>query len=314
MNENDEISEVGFVPCAKDVLLRRARLGELNSEEAELEAKRLGLGPLASLPPSDAFDPKEKPLWSLPMVLAWIVWRDFREVRHWDNDYRKNCYRWQVVHMQSPNIDGSFGDLMRGFSVEPWELASAKSFLCFGYRRSDNSSMIDISVLDKGRAELWGALLRDKLIGMGIPAGGGPRISVPACEWSDLEPASRDREDGDFFRFRHDRRGLAYTDILWRGDQVLSVWPENEAIYSRPVEAITTVHRAPQPKDVTDLRKWIEESLAAGERPRTRKEVETWAKNRGLGVIWARDQHSRLPSEKKLPRGTSKPNWKANRQ
>ena len=102
MNDDLEGRRQPFVLSARDELLERARNGEITPKEAEAEAYRMGMAPLAGRPADNQFDPRGKPRWSLSMALAWIVWRDFDQVRQRDIEYRTECWNWQPSNVSLP--------------------------------------------------------------------------------------------------------------------------------------------------------------------------------------------------------------------
>src|SRR6187200_2838150 len=79
----------------RNELIDKVRHGKLTPAKAEAEAVRLGLSPLARCLDADQFNPMGELQWSLPMVVAWIVWRTPHGVReNWDA-YRQECLDWQ---------------------------------------------------------------------------------------------------------------------------------------------------------------------------------------------------------------------------
>jgi hypothetical protein len=69
----------------------RVRRGELTPEEAEHEAQKKEIGPLATAPDPVEFDPDEMPWRPLPMALSWISWRNSERVRQHCAEYRETC-------------------------------------------------------------------------------------------------------------------------------------------------------------------------------------------------------------------------------
>jgi hypothetical protein len=300
MNDDLEGPRQQFVPSARDELLERARNGEITPREAEAEAGRLGLGPLASHPADDEFDPRATSRWSLSMSLAWILWRDFSEVRQRDNAYRMECWNWQPSYVRLPVDGGTSTKEVRGHiavqahptSSVLFELHGAVGLMPRGQLSPGGSPAA-------AKAELWAALSDARLVAEGIPASGGPRIEVPAREWTDLENVTDGELNGEYFRYRHQPHGRAYSDIVWRRDDLVSLWPEvsGHRVSARPAR------KAGTNKDAIDFRKWVEFRLASGESPPTRADAELWADSRNIGVEWARKHHTALPQEMKLARG-----------
>jgi hypothetical protein len=68
-------------PSRRDDLIGKVNHGTLSPEEAEAEATRLGLGPLAQRPDPAALDPMAEAYWSLPMAVAWLAYRTPEAVR-----------------------------------------------------------------------------------------------------------------------------------------------------------------------------------------------------------------------------------------
>jgi hypothetical protein len=97
----------GFEPDARDILIDRVRKGTLSPEEAEAEATKQGVGPLATVPDPLEFDPDEMPWWSLPMALAWIAWRNTNSVREHCAEYRENWSHWVPGSWNVPTNDGT---------------------------------------------------------------------------------------------------------------------------------------------------------------------------------------------------------------
>jgi hypothetical protein len=317
MNDDLEGRRQPFVLSARDELLERARNGEITPKEAEAEAYRMGMAPLASRPADNQFDPRGKPRWSLSMALAWIVWRDFDQVRQRDIEYRTECSNWQPSNVSLPVEGSAATKVVRGFTVVrlrptspvPFEISDAIAITPRGQLSPDwspNRSPVE------AKADLWAALLDARLVAEAIPALGGPRIEVPAREWTDLENVTDGKLNGEYFRYRHQPHGRAYSDIVWRRDDLVRLWPEASGLASgapaRPVR------RAGTPADETAFREWVDGRLASGESPPTREDAEQWAASRSIGVTWARTQHTALPDEKKLARGETPTRRRLNRQ
>ena len=81
-------------PGPRDILIDRARRGEITPDAAEHEAQRLGFGPLATKPDPGEFDPDQMPWWSLPMAVAWIAWRNSASVREHCAESAEKCIYW----------------------------------------------------------------------------------------------------------------------------------------------------------------------------------------------------------------------------
>lgn len=104
-------------------LFDEVRDGKMEPAEAEQRAAALGIGPLRPQPPLDEFDPTKESRWTLPMVLAWIVWRTTDRVREQWDDYRKEVPFW-MGHW-TDRKDPKTGDRVVGYRLEPQTPASS---------------------------------------------------------------------------------------------------------------------------------------------------------------------------------------------
>lgn len=260
----------------RDILIDRARDGEITHEEAEAEAERQGLGLLAVRPPEGSFDPRRRPAWTLPMALAWIAWRDFVEVREWDPDYCEASRDWR------PSEGGAVTPRARGWVLARRPVPTVHDFECFGYltrlerqHGEIKRAPLDVDLPSVTKTDLWRALQDGQLVGHGIPRGGGARRNIPAIEWQDLENY-RDRQGREQFRYHHEPLGgPAYFDLSVPRSDVIAGWPERSA--PDPVQSRTI---ATETRAKTDLmaaaREHVENGAAAPVRA-------VWREECGLG-------------------------------
>ena len=104
----------GIGEASRDDLITKVQRGEiLPPADAESEVKRLGLGPLASEPDANDYDPMRESFWTLPMAVAWIAYRTQDAVRNWWDDYRKKCWDW---HFRAWRVPG--GPIFQGHFLE----------------------------------------------------------------------------------------------------------------------------------------------------------------------------------------------------
>src|SRR5690242_18078882 len=78
----------------RDELIDEVKFGRLSPLEAEAEAARLGLEPLAPRPAPSQYNPLGEPWWTLPMTVAWIAWRNALEVLENYDPYLLECWHW----------------------------------------------------------------------------------------------------------------------------------------------------------------------------------------------------------------------------
>ena len=226
---------------ARDRILDRARRGEMSAREAEVEATQQGLGELASRPPADDFDPRNRPAWTLPMALAWIAWRSYDEVREWDSEYRDKCLVWTTSN-----------DHTEGRRLKRRDPATVWEFECMGYLRQaehdscDSDLTWDVDRPKRAKGELWAALRDgDGITADGIPRNGAKRLPIPSIEWEDL----RDHASGlEALRYHHSPHESAYAKVRIPRAQIVARWPadteaEDEAPRTGPPDLQPAVRR-----------------------------------------------------------------------
>lgn len=80
--------------------------------DAEAEATKLGVGPLAAIPDPKQFNPMDDVGWTLPMTVAWIAWRDSQKVLEFYDPYRAACVDWHYrkwrIGFGGPVYEGHF--------------------------------------------------------------------------------------------------------------------------------------------------------------------------------------------------------------
>ena len=165
----------------RDELIRQVEDRVITPTEAEASAAEAGLPPFETTPSPDRFDPMTLSSWTLPMALAWIIWRTPTMVRElWDN-YLQECRQWRRI----PS---------RGYRLQPHDKASVFSVQLDEHlqdaldppdrppRRKD---------FDVARAELWRMLTAGAVSATAVDALTGKRCSIEAGAWQDGEFLSR---------------------------------------------------------------------------------------------------------------------------
>ena len=179
----------------RDDLLAHVLSGSLEPEEAEIEARRLGLAPLLDAPNPVDFDPLDEPDWSLLMTLAWIITRDLGVVRQqWDAWREKKAF-WEPV---SP---------VGGFKLTPIGVADMASLMVESAELADPS--VSGSFIELGRR------VRSKeLASFGV---GG---KIPVSKWRE---ANLTDKAGIRTRSREE-----IAAVYFKGDEVRSLWPRDD--------------------------------------------------------------------------------------
>ncbi len=165
--------------------------GEMTPEEAEAEAKRLGVGPLRKVADPAQFDPTSKATWTLAMAVAWIVWRTPDAVReNWD-DYRRECFDWEPAPCCRRIEGGVFACPTKTSLTGSPQTGEATS------TASGPDEDRKLMSVKSAREQLWQALEEGRLTATGERDLSGDPIQIPAHKWPSLEltPTRNGRRD-----------------------------------------------------------------------------------------------------------------------
>jgi hypothetical protein len=92
-------------------ILQMVRKGDLSPQAAEEWAASHDLPPFAGKPDPQGLDPMMEPLWTIPMALAWFIWRTKDAVIQTTDEYRLKWREWAVVQGDSDNLEDLVWDL-----------------------------------------------------------------------------------------------------------------------------------------------------------------------------------------------------------
>jgi hypothetical protein len=234
-------------PDTRDSLIRKALRGDISPDDAEAEAKRLGLGPLARKPNESDFDPMIEPSWTLPMAVYWIVWRRPRQVLLCWDKYRLKCWAWRRVLGRFRLVQDSPATLRLLLRAERSAEAEVKA----------RKTKIVKSVMSvrSARAELWRALEDGTLQATGINFDTGRRVPIPYFEWHDLgnveergrdivrvrnatpRSLTRNPNRGTDAQILRRRDGVGankpppaheYSEVVVKRTEIMKIWPSRE--------------------------------------------------------------------------------------
>ncbi len=319
-------------------LLAKVRAGQLSPQQADDEAIAAGLGSLSRLIAPGEYWPTARPYWTLPMVLAWISWRTYSEVREWDREYLKLRRDWASKASLNPATGAHGHELVRRKRPTSAQFAQWGN-LRFGPWLADTYGsplVLMASEPESAMPTLRRALAKGSLAAVGIPGGCGARIEIPAPEWVDLE-VKADASGNETLRRGHQSGVIAYTDVLFPLSAVLAIWhphvrsglSEQDEFRVSPVvddplamshlyERVDAETLDALPPDTDqpvrqrrkhnsgDLEALILENkrrMAAGSGPFTFQETWEWAKDRNLIRDSARRLRAALDSDLKLKTG-----------
>jgi hypothetical protein len=153
------MDELHSTSCAERFsIIKQAAAGEMTPEEAEAWAESKHQPPLASKPDSALFDPMSEPFWSLPMAVAWIMWRTSDAVREYWDDYRCDCYVWKENR-------GADGHIAKGWHIERLGPSSIPIVRRDASKQDPEQVTIDAN---GAIADLWRRQRAGKMIANGI--------------------------------------------------------------------------------------------------------------------------------------------------
>jgi hypothetical protein len=202
-------------------LLEAVLNGELTPAQAETEALRLGIGQLATRPDPARFDPRKEEWWTLPMTIAWIVWRTPEAVRNQWDDWRSGCLHWEECRWTR----GNDTPVIAGHELKPMPPAS---WPLLALDASHPQTMTTREAHD----QLWRALGHGAIEANAIDLEARKRVDVPKEEWKGL---SNFTERGkDVLRAdAHAKSG--YRETWLPSAAVIDAWPARR---TRPKERI----------------------------------------------------------------------------
>ncbi len=167
------------IRALREDLIARASVGNLTSEQAEAEAKRLGVGPLASKPDPEDYDPLAETYWSLPMAIAWMAYRQADAVRErWDT-YREKCWLWRRSRYRDGNM------IRTGWILETRGPANL-AYLAVGAIVDQSDGIELIMSVHEAQDALWMGLQEGFFSATGISSETGRREVIPAIDWQEM--------------------------------------------------------------------------------------------------------------------------------
>lgn len=205
----------------RNALLHAASLGLLDAETAEQLAVDLDCGPLARRADVTEFDPRSDTYWSLPMGIAWVVSRDWKQVARQKSDYRGAEEYWYCEANVGLPKDG----LLNGYVIaKSWQIRSLGPATIDRLLLEDASQAVHadgrMTVREAQRA-LWRALQEQRLVASGRQD--GARKPVSAFLWQDLQPFQDHREAPEYLR--EGSLGPRWDDVTVGRAHILREWP-----------------------------------------------------------------------------------------
>ncbi|WP_293363690.1 hypothetical protein [Phenylobacterium sp.] len=265
------------------------------------------------------------------MVLAWIAWRTFSEVREWDAEYVPMRLDWGPLEPQgSMKADSGYGLFRR-------KRPTSAQFLKWGGRRfgpwimgGDGRPAVFAEATPADAMLLMRRSLEDgELVAHGLRRVDAARVEIPAREWMNMQIVS-DRDGGEELRCGSGPNPISYRDALFLRSSVLSIWlnharsglpersdPELTRVIEDPairravfekVKAEALFDNQPRTKaksrglkdgDLPALIAVIKQSVSDGHGLLTFDETVEWGEDEGLSRESVRTLRRRLPANLK---------------
>lgn len=208
----------------KNALLHAASLGLLDAEVAERLATDLNCAPLARKANIAEFDPRTDAYWSLPMAIAWVASRDWKQVARQKSDYHDAEEYWYCETNVGLPKDG----LLNGYVIaKSWQIRSLGPATIDRLLLGDAVDASQAAHADRRMAVreaqrgLWRALQEQRLIASGRQD--GARKPVSAFLWQDLQPFQDRREAPEYLR--EGSHGPRWDDVTVGRADILREWP-----------------------------------------------------------------------------------------
>lgn len=208
-------------------LLTEVAAGRLGPDEADEQAAEADCGSLSNLFDHGQRSPLSKPFWTIPMVLAWITWKTYSEVREWDRDYLSRRREWGRVSQAEIHQDSA-----AGFVLFRRKEPNSAQFAQWGNRRfgpwahmSDGQpAVLQNCLAEHSISALMHELKIGRLCCHAMPRVGQSRVDVPLAHLADIE-LNVGSSGEDRFCYRRNPTVTVYRDIVFSLPAVLSIWP-----------------------------------------------------------------------------------------
>lgn len=208
----------------RDVLISRARIGDIEPQQAEAEANAAGLPPLAAQADAQKFDPMKESRWSLVQAVAWIAWRDTRLVMEQNTEYRAHSTHWLFEEWNEPDSDRKTFTPRKGWFLKALRPSGLMHITMLDVHLKANDNLPPTAQMTPSEAEkeLWQALSEEKLSGEGFDKT-GVLVDIPPREWCRLEVF----EEGEceVLKYNPLDRTPPFTEVRFRRHDLLRLWP-----------------------------------------------------------------------------------------
>jgi hypothetical protein len=215
-------------PDPRDGILDRFEAGEISKEQADAEAIAAGFTSMEIRPDFTGVDCCELPRWTMPQLMAWVIYRSCNEVVELSEEYRMQSRTWQSEDL----LDANGEKIRTTWRLRPPDKLSVYDVVAEALSREGRASN-PIQL----RAELGGQFLRGELRAYGKKRGDDEPRAIPNTAWNTIDvfdlPCNHfDPEDIG----RENEETPRYVGVYVIPQEILSNWPR---IASEPGDAQT---------------------------------------------------------------------------
>jgi hypothetical protein len=204
----------GPKPDPRHLILQRLRRGEITREQAEAEAQAAGF-PLRETHPDPAdYEPIIEPFWTLPMTLAWILYRSDDAVRNLMESFVAATRVWRHYHRSDgQKVVGLFPPMRKS------------AFDVINEAVRGDASMRQVVSGIKARNDLLRRLKSGEVKAFGIPLGQREHQPIPPISWETITtlfvetPGVRASDISGF-----DEEGARYQQVRILSREVRQFW------------------------------------------------------------------------------------------
>ena len=221
----------------RDWLIEEVMCGRLTPNEAEAQAQKAGIEPLATCPDPAHFDPIQEPFWTFTMAVAWIAWRTENAVRE---AWRKYCDEvWffaKVEWRRDPT-----GEIHSGWQLKQLGPSISRLYLLEALNNPDDGDAPLLLSVRGADAALRRGLLEGSLTASAVHDQFGTRVEIPAVEWQDLKLAEANGEEALTGIAGAAAVHVHYLKPTIPSAQITAKWPQENATPKKAELAVKTM-------------------------------------------------------------------------
>lgn len=221
-----------FTEFREDILANVAA-GRMHPSQAEELARQKGLKPFESKPDPTHYDINKVAIWSLEMVIAWLIWRNEAKVVLFYERFRENWIAWQFSGMvrgkRNPDRPRAPPRPLRTFVLDKCGPATLKDVDEESVSSVPNGRDINQPKLLLNYAEALNELI-DHLVDGSLTAHGikfetNRPFAIPAHEWRYLKLQTLGESS---FAYMPPEPQPTYRKITFERSTVLSIWQSSK--------------------------------------------------------------------------------------